>query len=113
MIAIDLFIQGDAYPQGFIRADAVATANRLGPCLQQAGVVPTAALAQVQDDRAGLTRIIQRAQGVVQQTIVSRALSGKPFELPLPARIITSTPGLRTLPARFFALGVRQPVLTF
>ena len=94
-------------------ADAVATANRIGPHLLGSGRITEAMLAQVQRDRALITRIIQAAQAAMQAVIVRRALQSKPFELPWPARLITSTPGLRSLPPRIFAVGVRQPVLTF
>ena len=94
-------------------ADAVATANRIGPHLLGNGHITEAVLAQVQLDRALITRIIQTAQAAMQRVIVQRALQNKPFQLPLPARVITRTPGLRALPPRTFAIGVRQPVLTF
>ena len=94
-------------------ADAVAAANHLGPELL-AGRVPTIeVLDRVQQERSLITRIIQTAQRAIQSNLVARAIREEDFKLPLPARLIAQVPGLRALPARLFALGVRQPRLRF
>jgi hypothetical protein len=43
----------------------------------------------------------------VQRLLVARALDGQPFRLPLPARIISSLPLLRNVPARLVGWGLR------
>jgi 2-polyprenyl-6-methoxyphenol hydroxylase-like FAD-dependent oxidoreductase len=95
-------------------ADAVELANQLAEPLA-GGRAPDAALAAVQRQRERPTRIIQRMQAVVQQQIVRRALAERDFDLPLLARLVLSTPGLRNIPARLIALGqtplrVAEPV---
>ena len=86
--------------------DAVAAANRLAEPLL-AGAVPDTVLAAVQRRRELPTRFIQTFQGVVQRLIVARALDGRPFRLPLPARLLSTLPGLRNLPARIVGWGMR------
>ena len=86
--------------------DAVAAANLLAEPLV-AGTVTDEHLAAVQRRREFPTRFIQGFQGVVQRQLVARALADKPFRLPLPVRIISSLPLLRTLPARLIGWGIR------
>jgi 2-polyprenyl-6-methoxyphenol hydroxylase-like FAD-dependent oxidoreductase len=86
-------------------ADAVELANQLAEPLAR-GLAPDDVLAEVQRRRERPTRIIQRMQGVVQQQIVRRALAERDFELPLPARLLLSIPGLRNIPARLIAQGL-------
>jgi 2-polyprenyl-6-methoxyphenol hydroxylase-like FAD-dependent oxidoreductase len=86
--------------------DAVAAANRLAEPLL-AGTVSDTDLAAVQRRRELPTRFIQRFQAIVQRLIVARALDGRPFRLPLSARLVSSVPGLRNLPARIVGWGIR------
>ena len=86
--------------------DAVAAANRLADPLL-VGQVPDAALAAVQRRRELPTRFIQTFQAIVQRLIVARALDGQPFRVPLPARLVSTLPGLRNLPARIVGWGIR------
>ncbi|NIP13550.1 MAG: NAD(P)-binding protein [Pseudomonadales bacterium] len=87
--------------------DAVEAANVLTQPLLD-GVSPgVAALAEVQRRREGPTRLIQDLQARIQDTIVSRALRNEEFQLPLPVRLILATPGLRNLPPKIFALGIK------
>ena len=86
--------------------DAVAAANHLAEPLL-AGTVSDADLAAVQRRRELPARFIQRFQAIVQRLIVARALDGRPFRLPLAARLVSSVPGLRTLPARIVGWGIR------
>ena len=86
--------------------DAVAAANLLTAPLR-AGNVTDAHLAAVQRRREYPTRFIQGFQSIVQRMIVARALDDKPFRLPLPARVLSTVPMLRNLPARLIGWGVR------
>jgi 2-polyprenyl-6-methoxyphenol hydroxylase-like FAD-dependent oxidoreductase len=89
-------------------ADAVEAANVLAQPLR-AGRVQDNQLAEVQRRRERLTRIIQHFQAVMQKRITNRALaSGKPFTPPLALRAVLRVPGLRNLPARIMAFGVRR-----
>jgi 2-polyprenyl-6-methoxyphenol hydroxylase-like FAD-dependent oxidoreductase len=89
-------------------ADAVEAANVLSAPLR-AGRVQNRHLAEVQRRREWLTRGIQRFQAVLQKRIVGQALvSPRPFRPPLPLRVILRIPGLRTLPARVMAFGIRR-----
>ena len=86
--------------------DAVAAANLLVAPLR-AGTVTDADLAAVQRRREFPTRFIQALQGIVQRRLVARALEDKPFQVPLPARIISALPLVRNLPARLVGWGLR------
>lgn len=89
-------------------ADAVEAANVLSEPLR-AGRVQDDHLAEVQRRRERLTRAIQLFQSVMQKRIVGQALeSPKPFKPPLPLRVILRVPGLRNLPARLIAFGIRR-----
>jgi len=87
--------------------DAVAAANILAEPLR-AGNVTRAQLAAVQARRAFPMRVIQRMQVIVQNRLLSPALSSsarpKP---PLVLRLIMWLPFLRGLPARIVGVGVR------
>ncbi len=87
-------------------SDAVAAANAITEPLLSGQLTP-ASLARVQESRFEATRSIQRIQGFVQERIVKRALSERAFDLPLIAKIILRTPGLRDIPAKAIALGLR------
>ncbi len=89
-------------------ADAVEAANVLSEPLRT-GRVQDDHLAEVQRRREWLARVIQRFQSVMQKRIVGQALeSPKPFKPPLPLRVILRVPGLRNLPARLMAFGIRR-----
>ena len=86
--------------------DAVAAANLLAEPLL-AGNLTDSHLASVQRRRELPTRFIQWFQGVVQRQLVTRALEDQPFQLPLPARIVSAVPLLGSLPARLIGWGIR------
>jgi 2-polyprenyl-6-methoxyphenol hydroxylase-like FAD-dependent oxidoreductase len=88
-------------------ADAVEAANVLAEPLRR-GAVEDSHLAEVQRRREGVTRFIQRFQSRIQQGMVAAFESGKAFRLPLPLRLILKIPGLRNLPPRVPAFGVRR-----
>jgi len=88
-------------------ADAVEAANVLAEPLRN-GAVEDRHLAEVQRRREGMTRVIQRFQAEVQQRMVAAFESGRMFRLPLPLRLILRVPGLRNLPPRVPAFGVRR-----
>ena len=95
----------------FAIADAVEVANVLAhpdhPLLAE-GPPPATALAEIQQRRTRPTRIAQFVQTRIQDVLVRRALTDKPFDLPLPVRLMLATPGLRALPLRLFAFGVSR-----
>jgi 2-polyprenyl-6-methoxyphenol hydroxylase-like FAD-dependent oxidoreductase len=88
--------------------DAVEAANLLAGPLRK-GEVRERDLAAVQRRREWPTKVIQRLQGLVQQQIATPALrAGKPFRLPWWLRAVLRLPGLRDLPARLMAFGIRR-----
>src|SRR5919107_511145 len=63
-------------------------------------------LAAVQRRRELPTRLIQRAQALIQQQVLARALrSNEPFAPPLPLRLLLRVPVVRTIPSRIVAFG--------
>jgi len=89
-------------------ADAVEAANVLTEPLRT-GHVEQRQLAEVQRRRERLTGIVQRFQRVMQRGGLGETLeAAKPFSLPLALRIILKIPGLRDLPPRVMAFGVRR-----
>ncbi|MBL8881416.1 MAG: FAD-dependent oxidoreductase [Hyphomicrobium sp.] len=87
--------------------DAVAAANILAEPLRT-GSVDFADLMRVQERREFPTRITQRLQIIVQNTIIKRALDGATtMRPPLLLRLLLATPYLGKLPARLVGLGVR------
>ena len=87
--------------------DAVAAANILAEPLR-AGAVTSDHLAAVQRRREFPMRVIQRVQVIVQNNLLSPALSGT--ERPKPPfvmRLIRWLPILRRIPARLVGMGVR------
>jgi hypothetical protein len=63
-------------------------------------------LAAVQRRRELPTRLIQRAQALIQQQVLARALrSNEPFVPPLPLRLLLRVPLLRNIPSRIVAFG--------
>lgn len=91
-------------------ADAVEAANVLHRPLRD-GSVDEALLAEVQRRREPPTRAIQRVQTLVARRLVAQALSGRPFKLPWPVRVIAAVPRLNRLAARAIAFGVGRPQL--
>jgi 2-polyprenyl-6-methoxyphenol hydroxylase-like FAD-dependent oxidoreductase len=87
--------------------DAVAAANILAEPLR-AGTVTRAHLAAVQKRREFPMRVIQRIQVIVQNNLLSPALTGtgrpKP---PFVMRLVQWLPFLRGIPARVIGVGVR------
>jgi len=87
--------------------DAIETANQLTAKLK-AGAVTEADLASVQQVREWPVKVIQRVQKVIQDRIVAAGLKqGSAFRLPLPARILTATPGLKWILPTILGWGVR------
>jgi 2-polyprenyl-6-methoxyphenol hydroxylase-like FAD-dependent oxidoreductase len=87
--------------------DAIETANRLADKLI-AGTVTDADLAAIQRRREWPVRVIQRVQKAIQDNIVAAGLrEGGTFRLPLVARILTGTPGLRWVLPWLIGWGVR------
>jgi 2-polyprenyl-6-methoxyphenol hydroxylase-like FAD-dependent oxidoreductase len=88
--------------------DAVEAANVLTKPLR-AGTLKTSDLKGVQRRRMWATRVIQRIQTTIQQRVIAGALqSNQAFQLPLVLRLLLKVPGLRNLPAKILAFGVRR-----
>lgn len=88
-------------------ADAVEAANVLSEPLR-AQRVEERHLAEVQRRREGVTKFIQAFQARIREGMVQAFESGRLFRLPLPLRVALRIPGLRNLPARVPAFGVRR-----
>ena len=86
--------------------DAIETANRLSDKLK-AGAVTEADLAAVQKAREWPVRVIQRVQRAIQERIIAAGLKQGKFRMPLLARILTGTPGLRWVLPTIIGRGVR------
>ena len=87
--------------------DAVATANILGPVLQQ-GAPTLADLAKVQARREFPTRVIQAFQVAAQNALLAPTLqSNRTPKPPWIFRLLNAWPWARQFPARFIGLGVR------
>lgn len=87
--------------------DAVAAANRLAKPLLQ-GRVSDTDLAAVQKRREFPTRMTQRLQVGIQNTLISSALDpAKPLKPPLAVRLIAGSALLRRIPSRLLGLGIR------
>jgi 2-polyprenyl-6-methoxyphenol hydroxylase-like FAD-dependent oxidoreductase len=87
--------------------DAVAAANVLARPLAE-DRVSMRDLAAVQRRRELPTKITQRMQVAVQNTVISRALEEKgTLKPPLALRIMAGVPWLRRIPARLVGMGVR------
>ena len=87
--------------------DAVAAANVLAdPLYERRDVTPL--LSKVQERRAFPTRMTQRIQVAMQNTVISGALKGgDDFRPPLALRLMDRFPVLRRIPARIVGLGIR------
>ena len=87
--------------------DAIETANQLASKLKT-GNVTDADLARIQKVRQWPVRVIQGVQKILQERVLAVGLKeGKTFRLPLPARILGGTPGLRWILPRIIGWGVR------
>ena len=87
--------------------DAVATANILGEALRR-GVLSLEELQAVQRRRMFPTKMTQRMQVAVQNNAIRRVLSSQqPLRLPWVLRMLARWRGLRRIPARMIAVGVR------
>ena len=87
--------------------DAVAAANMLAGPLAR-GACSDADLDRVQKRRELPTRLVQRAQVLVQERVIAPTLSGKgPQQLPWPLRLLRRFPMLRRIPARLVGVGIR------
>jgi 2-polyprenyl-6-methoxyphenol hydroxylase-like FAD-dependent oxidoreductase len=87
--------------------DAIETANRLAGKLR-AGTVTESDLAGVQKVREWPVQVIQGVQKRIQDQIVAAGLKeGAAFRMPLAARILTGTPGLRWILPAIIGWGVR------
>ncbi len=87
--------------------DAVAAANVLAdPLYEKRDVTPL--LAKVQERREFPTRVTQRLQLAIQNTVIKGALKGgDDFRPPLPLRLMDRFAFLRRIPARLLGLGFR------
>lgn len=88
-------------------ADAVEAANVLSEPLRS-GSANDRHLAEVQRRRERVTKIIHSFQAGIQGRMVKAFEAGRMFRLPLPLRLILRVPGLRNLPPRVPAFGVRR-----
>lgn len=89
--------------------DAVETSNLLGAKLL-AGEVTVRDLAAVQRRRALATSVIQRVQGMIQRVVFTEDAAGvdeRSFTVPPIVRWVMGVPGLRNVPARLIAFGIR------
>jgi 2-polyprenyl-6-methoxyphenol hydroxylase-like FAD-dependent oxidoreductase len=87
--------------------DAVATANILGPVLQQ-GVPTLGDLKKVQARREFPTRVIQAFQVAAQNTFLTNLLRRTTTpKAPWIIRLFNAWPWARQFPARFIGMGVR------
>lgn len=87
--------------------DAVAAANIISGPLRE-GKLTLEHLQRVQARRQFPTRVTQRLQLAMQNTIIKRALDATaPLTPPLPLKALLATPYLNRLPARLIGLGIR------
>jgi 2-polyprenyl-6-methoxyphenol hydroxylase-like FAD-dependent oxidoreductase len=87
--------------------DAVAAGNILAGPLAQ-GRCSDDDLRRVQERRELPTRIVQRAQVIVQERVIGPALGGKgPQQLPFALKLLRWFPMLRRIPARLVGIGLR------
>jgi 2-polyprenyl-6-methoxyphenol hydroxylase-like FAD-dependent oxidoreductase len=87
--------------------DAVAAANILGAPLRK-NQLSSDHLAAIQKRREWPTKVTQRLQLAIQNSVIAPALIAKgEFRPPLALRLIASVPGLNRIPARLIGLGVR------
>ena len=91
--------------------DAVSAANVLTPHLVK-GTVSENDLAEVQKRREAAVAFIQQLQRFIQNRIIAAALkSDKPFQLPLPMRILTRSAFVQRKFAQVLAYGLKPELL--
>jgi 2-polyprenyl-6-methoxyphenol hydroxylase-like FAD-dependent oxidoreductase len=87
--------------------DAIETANQLAGKLKT-GTVTDADLAAVQKAREWPVKVIQFVQKTIQNQVIAAGLKqGATFRVPLAARILAGTPGLRWILPTIIGWGVR------
>jgi 2-polyprenyl-6-methoxyphenol hydroxylase-like FAD-dependent oxidoreductase len=87
--------------------DAVAAANILAGPLRS-GTCTEETLARVQARRELPTKIIQRAQVMIQDRVIGPALAGTgPQQFPWALNLLRWFPALRRIPARLVGVGIR------
>jgi 2-polyprenyl-6-methoxyphenol hydroxylase-like FAD-dependent oxidoreductase len=87
--------------------DAVAAANILWQPLL-AGTVGEEELQRVQERREFPTRMVQRAQVLIQERVITGVLGNRDeIKPPLPVRLLQAFPILRRIPARLLGIGIR------
>jgi 2-polyprenyl-6-methoxyphenol hydroxylase-like FAD-dependent oxidoreductase len=87
--------------------DAVAAANILAQPLL-AGAVGEDLLRRVQKRRQFPTRVIQRAQVLVQERVITGVLGNRDeIKPPFPVKLFKAFPILRRIPARIVGIGIR------
>jgi 2-polyprenyl-6-methoxyphenol hydroxylase-like FAD-dependent oxidoreductase len=88
--------------------DAIETANQLAGKLKAGTPITDTDLAGIQKVREWPVKVMQMVQRAIQQQIIEAGLKeGAKFRLPLPARILTGTPGLRWILPTVVGWGVR------
>jgi len=89
--------------------DAVAAANILIPAFSRGSSIRTDTLKEIQARRELPTRVVQRAQLLIQNNIITRVLdrTGR-MKPPLVIRALGAFPLLRRIPARLVGLGFRR-----
>jgi 2-polyprenyl-6-methoxyphenol hydroxylase-like FAD-dependent oxidoreductase len=89
--------------------DAVAAANILIPAFRRGSSIRTDTLKAIQARRELATRVVQRAQLLIQDNIITRVLdrTGR-MKPPLAIRALGAFPLLRRIPARLVGLGFRR-----
>jgi 2-polyprenyl-6-methoxyphenol hydroxylase-like FAD-dependent oxidoreductase len=87
--------------------DAVATANLLAGPLRKGSPTETE-VARVQRRRAWPAHVVQTFQRMAHRNLLERVIAGKLTRVPFVARVLTRSPKLQGLLARFIGLGVRQ-----
>jgi len=94
--------------------DAVAAANFIVPALKNGGKITNGVLQQIQKRRELPTRVVQRAQLLIQNSIITRILArpGQRMRPPWIVRALGSSDLLRRIPARLVGLGFRREHVT-
>ena len=94
--------------------DAVAAANFIVPALKNGGKITNGVLQQIQKRRELPTRVVQRAQLLIQNSIITRILArpGQRMRPPWIVRALGSSDVLRRIPARLVGLGFRREHVT-
>ncbi len=92
--------------------DAVAAANILAVPLRN-GTLNDTHLAALETRRLWPTRVTQRLQLIIQNSLIAPTLAGaRPLKPPLALRLLASVPMLSRIPAHLIAIGVRAEHLS-